>query len=247
MDLNTINKIIFLIIFAQNNIMKVVVSGPLGSGKSSYIRFLDPKALNIEAESRQFNCKTTVAMDMGIIKLNGFDVFLFGTPGLLHFSVMRDIVASGADGVIFIFDASQPEKDEDAIIILNSIRKLLEPNTPIVYLANKQDIKNVRSPEVIRAQNSLPKEAKIFPSNTRTGLNVMESLKYLVNEIYDNYSELLHVLRMYQDDIKGLAKRLKKNKEQMRDFLNNLEIKRFIELDRINQCYKVREGLKNLI
>jgi hypothetical protein len=33
----------------------------------------------------------------------------------------------------------------------------------------------------------------------------------------------------------------------MRDLLNNLEIKRFIEVDRINRTYKVKKGLKLLI
>jgi len=40
---------------------------------------------------------------------------------------------------------------------------------------------------------------------------------------------------------------LKKDTIQMRDFLNNLEIKRFIEIDRANRTFKVKEGLKLLI
>ena len=186
-------------------------------------------------------------MDLGSIKLNGFDVYLFGTPGLLQFSVMRDVIVSGADGIIFMFDAAQPEKDVDAITILNSIRDILEPNQPFVFLANKQDIKEARSHEVIRAQNKLQKNVKIFPSSTKTGLNVQESLKYLVNEIYENYSSLLQILRSFESNIEGLAKKLKKDKVQMKDFLNSLEIKRFIEIDRINRTYRVREGLKSII
>lgn len=189
----------------------------------------------------------TVGMDLGSIKLNGFDVFLFGTPGLLRFSVMRDIITSGSDGIIFTFDSSSPKKDEDAITILNSLRKLISPKTPIVFLANKQDIDGTRSAEVIRAQNNLPASSKIFPSSTKTGAGVKESLVYLVNEVYENYKELLVILRDHEEDIKGLAEKLKKNKIQMRDLLNNLEVKRFIELDRIKKIYKVKHGLKNLI
>ncbi len=40
---------------------------------------------------------------------------LFGTPGLLRFKAMRNIVTEGADGIIFMFDAAHPEKDENAI------------------------------------------------------------------------------------------------------------------------------------
>jgi len=225
--------------------MKIVVSGPLQCGKSSFIRKLDERALNVEAKARD-NKYYTVGMDLGCVKLNGFDVFLFGTPGLLRFNVMRDVVVRGTDGIIFIFDAAHPEKDEDAIIILNSIRKAVDPETPIVYLANKQDIAGARHAEVVRSQNYLPQDAIVFPTSTRTGENLQESLKYLVNQIYDNYSSLLKVLRNYEQDIEGLAEKLDKNPVEMRNFLNNLEIKRFIELDRTTKTFKVKEGLKLL-
>jgi len=212
-----------------------VVSGPLSCGKSSYIRYLDENALNVEAkgiDDRYY----TVGMDLGSVKLNGFDIFIFGTPGLLRFNVMRDVVVKGTDGVIFIFDAAHPEKDEDAIIILNAIRKAVPPDTPIIYLANKQDIEDARTAEVVREQNYLPQTAKIF-----------ESLKYIVNQVFDNYSSLLQTLQIYENDIEGLAKELNKDKFEMRDFLNNLEIKRFIDIDRLNKAYKVKKGLKLLM
>ena len=151
--------------------MKIVVSGALQAGKSSYIKALDEKALNVEAKARD-NKYYTVGMDLGCVKLNGFDVFLFGTPGLLRFNVMRDVLIKGTDGVIFIFDAVHPEKDEDAIIILNSIRKAVVEDTPIVYLANKQDLAGARHPEVVRAQNYLKDDAVIFPTIARTGENL---------------------------------------------------------------------------
>ncbi|MFX0060307.1 MAG: ATP/GTP-binding protein [Candidatus Hodarchaeota archaeon] len=227
--------------------MKIVVTGPLQCGKSSFIRKLDENALNVEAKARD-NKYYTVGMDLGCIKLNGFDVFLFGTPGLLRFNVMRDVVISrGTDGVIFIFDAAHPEKDEDAIIILNSIRKTIGPDTPIVYLANKQDIAGARHPEVVRTQNYLPQDAIIFGTSTRTGENLEEALKNLVNQIYENYSSLIQILKSYEEDIPGLAEKLNKDTIEMRDFLNNLEIKRFIEIDRQKKIYKVKEGLKFLV
>jgi signal recognition particle receptor subunit beta len=202
--------------------------------------------LNVEAkgiDDRYY----TVGMDLGSIKLNGFDVFLFGTPGLLRFNVMRDVVVKGTDGVIFIFDAAHPEKDEDAIVILNAIRKVIPADTPIIYLANKQDIEDARTAEIVRAQNYLPQNAKIFPASTKTGENVAESLKYIVNQVFDNYSSLLQTLQIYENDIEGLAKELNKDKFEMRDFLNNLEIKRFIDIDRLNKTYKVKKGLRLLM
>lgn len=219
-----------------------MVVGPLQSGKSSYIQYLDDKALNVQVKG-QNNKYYTVAMDLASLKLNGFDIFLFGTPGLLRFRVMRDLVCNGADGFIFVFDAANPETDEEAISILNSVRK---QDVPIIYIANKQDLKEARSPEIIKNQNKLPQECKIFPTSTKTGLNIKESLNYLVNEVYENYRELLQILQNYENNIKGLAEKLNKNKAEMRDFLNSLEIKRFIEIDRIQKTYQVKKGLKNI-
>ncbi|MFX0038062.1 MAG: GTPase [Candidatus Heimdallarchaeota archaeon] len=224
----------------------MLVSGPLQSGKSSYIKALDDNALNVEAKGKDDKFYT-VAMDLGSVKLNGFDVFLFGTPGLLRFSVMRSICTSGSDGVVFLFDAAAPEKDDSAIVILNSIRKILPQNIPMVFLANKQDIEGARPPEVIRSQNYLPEDTKIFPTSTKDNLNIKESITFLVNHIYEEYSSLLQTLRNYENNIEGLAEELKKDKVQIRNFLNNLEIKRFIELDRVNKTFKVRSGLKYLV
>ena len=226
--------------------MKIVVSGPLQSGKSSYIKALDENALNVEAKGKD-NKYYTVGMDLGSLKLNGFDCYLFGTPGLLRFSIMRSIVTQGSDGIIFIFDAVAPEKDDSAIMILNSIRKLLPSNIPVVFLANKQDVEGARPPEIIREQNYLPEKSKIFPTSTKTGLNIKESVMHLVNVIYEEYSSLLQILKTYETDIQGLGEELKKDRVEMRDLLNNLEIKRFIEVDRVRKTYKVRSGLKHLV
>lgn len=226
--------------------MKIVVTGPVKAGKSSIINYLDDSSLNVEALGRN-NVKYTVGMDMGSIKLNGFEVFLFGTPGLLRFSVMRDVIAQGADGIIFVIDAADPSKDKEGLYILNDIRKVIKQNTPIIFLANKQDLDGARSADLIKSQNNLPEKSKIFGTSAKTGKNVDKALKYLINEVFDSYKEIIEILKDYESDIKGLAEKLNKNKVEMRDFLNSLEVKRFIQIDRLRKVYKVKEGLKNLV
>ncbi|MFX1256515.1 MAG: ADP-ribosylation factor-like protein [Promethearchaeota archaeon] len=222
--------------------MKIVITGPLQSGKSSYIKYLDNNALNIQVKGKD-NRNYTVGMDLGSLKINGFNVSLFGTPGLLRFKIMRNIINNGADGFIFIFDAAHPETDKNAISILNSIRN---KDAPIVYIANKQDQDEARSPKVIIEQNFLPKECKIFPTSTKTGLNIKESMKSLINEIFENYKEMLQLLSNFENNIRGLAEKLNKNKGQMRDFLNSLELKDFIKIDRLKKTYEVKKGLRTL-
>jgi small GTP-binding protein len=219
--------------------------GPAQCGKSSYIKFLDQNSMNVQVKGAD-NKYYTVAMDLASLKINGFDVYLFGTPGLLRFRVMRDLISRGADGFAFMFDSSEPDSDKDALSILNSIRKHITPDVPIIYLANKQDLVGARSPEVIRIQNNLPKNYKFFPTSTKTGLNIEKSFKTLVNEVYEKYKEMLQLLIDYENDIKGLAKKLEKNKEEIREFLNNLELRRFINIDRTKRSFQVRKGLKSI-
>ncbi len=227
--------------------IKILITGPVHSGKSNFINYIDKNSLNISAKGRD-NQYYTVGIDIGSTEIQKVRVCLFGTPGLLQFSTIRDIVAKGADGVIFMFDSTNPEKDEEAIIILNRVRKVLEPNIPLVFLANKQDIKGARSPEVIKTQNKLPERAKVFPASCKTGLNLEVSLKYLVREIIKHYKSLLKTLKKYENKgIKKLAEKLGKDKGEMRDFLNEMEIKEFIEIDRMNKTYKVNDNIKSLV
>jgi small GTP-binding protein len=218
--------------------IKILVAGPVHSGKSSYINVLDQNSLNVEAKGRDKKFYT-VGIDLGSCIINNYRVILFGTPGLLRFTIIRDIISKGSDGVIFLFDAAHPEKDKEGIKILNQVRKNLEPNLPIIFLANKQDLENARPPEVIKAQNELREESKIFPTSCKTGLNLKTSLTYIFNEIYEHYKPLLELLKDYENDIKALARELNKSKEDIRDFLNELEIKGFIKIDRDRKTYNV--------
>ena len=216
----------------------MVVSGASQCGKSNYIKFFDKNSMNVQVKGQ------TIAMDIAYVNFEGFQITLFGTPGLSRFRMMRDIILRGADGIVFIFDAANPKSDNDAISILNEIKN---PKVPKVYLANKQDLKDARSPKMVQTQIKLSKDYKIFPSSIKTGQNIKESLKYLVSEILKKYKKLLQILCNYENDIRGLAEKLRKNKIQMRDFLYALEIRRFIKIDRVNRVYRVNEVLKKLI
>lgn len=182
-------------------------------------------------------------MDVAHINFEKFQITLFGTPGLARFQVMRKIIANGADGIIFIFDATNPDSDKDARLIL---REITNPKAPKVFLANKQDLKGARSPEVVLTQNKLPSNYKIFPSSMKTGFNIEESLKYLLSEILSKYKKLIQILCDYETNIRGLAENLNKNKNEMRDFLYALEIRHFIKIDRVNKVYRVNDTLKNI-
>ncbi len=222
--------------------MKIVVIGSLQSGKSSYIKYLDKKAMNIETQGRDKKFYT-VGMDLASIKVDGFDVFLFGTPGLLRMEVMRDVLVNGADAVIFMIDSIDSSRDSEAIEILASVQKILKPDLPIIFCANKQEEENSRSIKEISSIYKIPKNSKLFQINTKTGVNVMDSLKYVVNTIFNKYKETLKLIRKYQDHLDDLAAELKMNPSELNDFLYNLEVKRFIEIDREKKVVRLKPSI----
>ena len=200
--------------------------------------------MNIEAQGQDKKFYT-VGMDLATLQMGPFDIFVFGTPGLVRFKIMRDVIVSGVDGIIYLFDVANTESDKEALSILAEIKKLIKHDTPIAYCGNKQDLKAVNEKE-IKKRFKLKDDAKIFLTSSTTGKNVKECVKHIVNEIFNKHKDTLKVMRDYENDIKGLSVKLKKNREQMRDLLNGFEVKRFIEIDRPNKKYKVREGLKNI-
>lgn len=207
--------------------MKILVTGPLQCGKSSYVQFLDENAISIDTRLRT-GVKTTVAMDFGVVKTYDCDVFLFGTPGLLRFKIIRSILAEGSDGIIFIFDAANSITDEKGISILNEIRKYTEPNTPILFLANKSDLPEARSPEIIRAQNYIPKKFTIIPTSIKTGENVRESLDILIKDICDKWKDTIALLAKYESNVPALANAVEKNPRHIKNYLNMMEFRGLI-------------------
>ena len=200
--------------------------------------------MNIEAQGQDKKFYT-VGMDLATLQMGVFDIFVFGTPGLVRFKIMRDVIVSGVDGIIFLFDVANTASDSDAIAILKDIKRLITHDTPIAYCGNKQDLKAVNEKE-IKKRFKLKEGAKIFLTSSKTGSNIEAVLKYIVNEIFNKHKDTLEIMRDYETDIKGLSVKLKKNREQMRDLLNGFEVKRFIEIDRPNKTYKVKKGLKNI-
>ncbi|PQJ33333.1 hypothetical protein BSZ35_00820 [Salinibacter sp. 10B] len=103
---------------------KVVVTGPVCAGKTSFVRLLSQEdALSTEASVTSSIGKeeTTVGMDIGQVGVGERSVKLFGTPGQNRFAYMWDILASGADGVLLLIPADRPQAVDDAKTIADDL------------------------------------------------------------------------------------------------------------------------------
>ncbi len=113
---------------------KIVISGPVGSGKTTAIAALsDIEPVRTDAcPSDGVVClkeTTTVALDYGSIELGGgLKVHLCGTPGQERFDFMWDILAEGALGLILLVNNAAPDP-------LGDLRRFLEAFSAFVGTA----------------------------------------------------------------------------------------------------------------
>lgn len=100
---------------SQSKVYKILISGPVGAGKSTAIGTLsDTPVVATEElasdETRDLKQNTTVAMDYGVLKIPGGDaVHLYGTPGQDRFDYMWEVLAEGALGLILLVGNNNPD------------------------------------------------------------------------------------------------------------------------------------------
>ncbi len=106
-------------------LMRLVVTGPVGSGKSTFIQSVseidvvntDERASDETKEQKE---TTTVAMDFGKLRFSPeFAMHLYGTPGQQRFDFMWDLLIRKAHAYILLVAANQPKQFRYARRILN--------------------------------------------------------------------------------------------------------------------------------
>lgn len=96
-------------------ILRIVVTGSVGAGKTSLIRTIseidvvdtDKRATD---EMSELKANTTVALDFGRLTISpNQSLHLYGTPGQTRFDFMWDILIKKAHAYILLVDAHRPD------------------------------------------------------------------------------------------------------------------------------------------
>ncbi|HLF16937.1 MAG TPA: GTP-binding protein [Candidatus Thermoplasmatota archaeon] len=120
------------------HIPKIVVLGPHGAGKTSFVHALSDKAISVERMG------TTVALDRATVTLGGVRVEVFGTPGQDRFDPLLPMLAGQASGAVLLVDATQPQGFDRAKEML---QKVWRRGLRVVIALNKQDLPGALRPE----------------------------------------------------------------------------------------------------
>jgi signal recognition particle receptor subunit beta len=106
-------------------IMRLVITGPVGAGKSTFIRSVseiqvvdtDRRATD---ETKDLKDKTTVAFDFGRLQFSpDMALHLYGTPGQSRFDFMWDILIHKAHAYMVLVPANRPSEFRYARRIIN--------------------------------------------------------------------------------------------------------------------------------
>lgn len=117
-------------------ILRVVVTGGVGAGKTTFIRTIsDTDVIDTDKratdETANLKPQTTVAMDFGTLLLPGKDsLHLYGTPGQARFEFMRDILIKKAQACVVLANATR----EVDLLYARSVIELIEGQLQIPYL-----------------------------------------------------------------------------------------------------------------
>jgi small GTP-binding protein len=157
--------------------IKVVAFGSYHSGKTSFVRCVNPNPISTEVKSG--GGSTTVAFDLAIREHNGYRLYLYGTPGQDRFDVAREVVSFGLQAGLVIVDSTRGMTGFEKGILT----ELHAHHIPCIVLANKQDMPGA---SLDRVKDDAMGFCEVLPISARTGQGVDAVLDRLVDLIKPN-------------------------------------------------------------
>ena len=171
-------------------LMRLVITGPVGAGKSTFIRSVseidvvdtDEAATD---ETKDIKAKTTVAMDFGKLRFSPeFAMHLYGTPGQERFDFMWDLLIRKAHAYILLVGANQPKQFRSARRIMSFMNQRVQ--IPMLVGVTHTDCENAWQLDNIRialgfASEKSPLLQPVHPLETTS---VAQTLLTLAQQLY---------------------------------------------------------------
>jgi uncharacterized protein len=162
------------------HIPKILVTGPQGSGKSTFVR--TAAALSAGKYVSVDRMGTTIAGDHAQITIKGFSLDLFGTPGQKIFLPTLKAFAVDAMGIVIVIDSSEPNFE----IASEILKTVALEGVPYIVVANKQDNRDALDAAAIRKKLDLPEDIPVAAISANDGHDVQRVLETLIGMVVES-------------------------------------------------------------
>ncbi len=169
--------------------LKIVYYGPALGGKTTNLEYIygsiDPRLrselISLKTKEDRTLFFDFLQLELGPVKGLKPKFNLYTVPGQVIYAATRKLVLEGADGVVFVADSQRGRLEENialldslAVYLGRSIRGLSD--YPLVLQCNKQDLRDVLSPEELRGRLTRD-DVPCVGSVATQGTGVFETLK----------------------------------------------------------------------
>ena len=137
----------------------VLVAGPFGAGKTTFIRTVSEKfitaerglsGLGVSLAERRLKQTTTVFADIGVASLDGRRLLLYGAPGQSRFGFTIRALAARCRHLIFLVDTSDRAAVYRSRLYFDRfMRRVLGRFESWVMALNKRDISSLARSEIL--------------------------------------------------------------------------------------------------
>lgn len=182
-------------------IMRLVVTGPVGAGKSTFIRSVSEIEVvdtdrHATDETAELKKNTTVAMDFGRLQF-GPDMALqiYGTPGQSRFDFMWDILIRKAHAYVLLVAAHRPKEFRYARRIVSFMNQRMQ--IPMIVGITHSDCPGAWTEDNIALALGYVDETKRPPLvnlNANDKASVAQALIVLVQYYMENSAQPLIML-----------------------------------------------------
>ena len=174
---------------SEDCVYKVLLLGDTTVGKTCFLMKYTDKTfqdVHISTIGLDYRLKSMVLKNGKNIKLQIWD-----TAGQDRFRAITKNYYKGANGIILIYDVTNPKTYDNVKNWVTQIREEASPNVVVYLCGNKIDMKEER--KVKEEDGKIMAEEFGFPFNetsAREGININETFEDLVERIDSVYSKL---------------------------------------------------------